>query len=169
MSVKAKTQDASGAHITPVRTYFAVAGLLFLFTALTVTVSRIDFGAMNLVVAIGIATIKAVLVALFFMHLFHDNKLYASFFIGALIFLGTFVILTMYDTMLRGDLYQEVDKPIRARAEIYDDNGVPLLKDKMGAHEEGGGEEADGKQTAETGAKKADEPAGGGETPAAGQ
>ncbi|MFH0883288.1 MAG: hypothetical protein V2A56_09910 [bacterium] len=56
------------------------------------------------------------------------------FFAGALVFLSIFIILTLFDTMDRGDFHAEEARPIRARAEIYGDNGMPLKKN---SHEEG--------------------------------
>ena len=59
----------SEAHITPVRTYLLVFVALLALTALTVAVAEIDLGAFNTVAALAIASMKALLVALFFMHL----------------------------------------------------------------------------------------------------
>ena len=134
MSEHTSQTDAQGGHITPVSTYLKVGAALIVLTILTVVVSRFDFGGWNLVVAMIIAVTKAVLVALFFMHLMHDSKLYGSFFAGALVFLGIFIVLTMFDTMERGDVSTEEARPIRAAAEIYGDDGMPL---KQNAHEEG--------------------------------
>jgi len=83
-------------------------------------VSFVHLGPFNLVVAVGIATVKAMLVALFFMHLYYDNKLFMGVFLSALAFLGIFIILTMFDTMRRDDLYREVAQPIRKQAVMYD-------------------------------------------------
>jgi len=91
-------------HITPLKTYLAVASALFVLTIITVAVSYIDLGAFNLVVALGIASTKAILVALIFMHLWWDNKLYLMIFAMAILFLSVFIILTMFDVMTRGDL-----------------------------------------------------------------
>src|ERR1700752_608689 len=50
-------------------TYFAVWGALLLGTYLTYEAAKLDLGAFNAAVALIIATTKALLVALFFMHL----------------------------------------------------------------------------------------------------
>ena len=54
-----------------VRGYLLVGGLLMLFTLITVGLSYVNFGTpqANIVVALIVATIKASLVALIFMHL----------------------------------------------------------------------------------------------------
>jgi caa(3)-type oxidase subunit IV len=126
MSEQTKHHDASGNHITPFSTYLWVATALFTLTVITVTVAQIDFGPWNLVVAMLVASAKAILVALFFMHLLYDNKLYAAMFSGALLFLSIFIILTMFDTLGRGDISPEEGGPIRQRAVIYGEDGKPL-------------------------------------------
>ncbi|HEX7343120.1 MAG TPA: cytochrome C oxidase subunit IV family protein [bacterium] len=110
------------AHALPLRIYLSVGAALLILTAITVSLSFVHLGPFNLVVALSIATIKATLVALFFMHLLYDNKLYLLIFVFALIILGIFIILTLFDTMRRGDLYLEVAKPIQEQSMIYGDS-----------------------------------------------
>ena len=62
-------------HIIPFDTYIKVFATLIGFTFLTVVASRFDFGELNTIIAFLIATIKAVLVLAFFMHLKYDNLL----------------------------------------------------------------------------------------------
>ena len=55
-------------HITPLKTYLVIAGsTMSCLTAVTVWVSYFDFGSFNIVIAMGVATVKATLVALFFI------------------------------------------------------------------------------------------------------
>jgi cytochrome c oxidase subunit IV len=64
-----------GSHVLPKSVYvYALVTLLFL-TFVTVAASRIDFGEFNFVVAFVIASIKAGIVGLFFMHLKYENPL----------------------------------------------------------------------------------------------
>ena len=49
--------------------YFVVWALLIIFTATTVITGHMDLGAANLPLALVIASIKATLVVLFFMHM----------------------------------------------------------------------------------------------------
>ena len=81
-------------HITPVKTYLAVAAALITMTGLTVAISFIDLGPFNITVALLIASVKALLVAFFFMHLFWDNKLYLILFASGLLFLTIFLTLS---------------------------------------------------------------------------
>jgi len=87
------------AHVVEVRTLLgAFAGLIAL-TAVTVAVSYFDFGAVNLFVALGVATAKAALVALWFMHLRYENGLYAFIFLVGVAFLGLFLVIVMFDSV----------------------------------------------------------------------
>lgn len=54
-----------------------VFGTLLVFTVITVLVSFVDFGAdwANIVIAMAIASVKASLVAVYFMHLKWEDKL----------------------------------------------------------------------------------------------
>jgi cytochrome c oxidase subunit IV len=54
---------------SPLTTYFAVWVTLLFGTFLTYEVAKIDLGAWNAAVALAIASTKALLVALFFMHI----------------------------------------------------------------------------------------------------
>jgi len=108
-------------HILPLKVYFNVAGALFVFTILTVLVTMVNLEPFNVVIAMIIAGVKATLVALYFMHLKYDNKLYTLIFIGSLAFLAVFVIITMYDTQRRGDIYEFKQGPINKDAVIYRD------------------------------------------------
>jgi cytochrome c oxidase subunit IV len=55
-------------HIVSPKVYAAVLTALLIGTVLTVEAAKVDLGRMNIVVALGIATIKMTLVILFFMH-----------------------------------------------------------------------------------------------------
>lgn len=62
-------------HIAPVSLYLKVFGALFVLTILTWAIALVDLGAMNTVVAIGIAVMKALLVIFFFMHLKYASRI----------------------------------------------------------------------------------------------
>jgi cytochrome c oxidase subunit 4 len=89
-------------HVLPVGLYWKIWSTLIGLTALTVAVSYGDFGKANLVVALAVATVKASLVALFFMHLKYDRRFNAVMFVGGLGFLAILIGLTMADTQFRG-------------------------------------------------------------------
>jgi cytochrome c oxidase subunit 4 len=106
-------------HVIPVKVYLAVAAALLMLTAVTVGVSFIHLGGWNAVVAVGIASVKALLVAFIFMHLWYDKKIYLVIFSVALLFLTVFIALTMFDTLQRGDIYTITDRPIDKNDVIY--------------------------------------------------
>jgi cytochrome c oxidase subunit 4 len=82
--------------------YFAVFFALLVGTGLTVYAATLDLGRYNAGVALGIATIKATLVALFFMHVWHaSEKLTKLVVIAALFFLLLLLGLTMSDYATR--------------------------------------------------------------------
>ncbi len=107
-------------HILPLKTYLGVAAALLVLTGITVGASFLHFGAFNLIIAMLIATVKGTLVLLFFMHLLYDNKFYLAIFSFSLVFLAVFIILTMFDTMNRGEIYKIKDGPIQKNARIYE-------------------------------------------------
>ncbi len=111
-------------HILPLKVYLGVAAALMFLTAITVAVSFVDLGGWNALVAVGIATFKALLVALFFMHLLYDKKINLFVFSISLIMVGVFITLTMFDTLRRADLYDITDGPINKNAKMYENMPV---------------------------------------------
>jgi cytochrome c oxidase subunit IV len=62
-------------HIVGPRVYLVIFGALLVFTAITVGASYLELGDFNVIVALAIACIKAVLVILFFMHVKYSSRL----------------------------------------------------------------------------------------------
>jgi cytochrome c oxidase subunit IV len=89
-------------HVSSLGMYFGVFLALMLLTALTVWVSRIDLGALNVPVAMGVAIVKATLVILFFMHVLHSTRLTWVVVLSAFLWLGVLFVLTLSDYMTRG-------------------------------------------------------------------
>lgn len=88
-------------HIDSVKTYIGVLVVLLILTALTTGVAFIDLGAMSTVVALSIAVCKMLLVALFFMHIRHSDKLTKLVVSGGLMWLGILLLLTLTDFATR--------------------------------------------------------------------
>lgn len=96
------------AHTMPLPLLFGVLGALLALTVATVAVTSIDLGAQgNLVVAMIIATVKAALVCVFFMHLLWDKKFNAVLFLTSVLLLILFLSLTTND---RGEYQHSVDE-----------------------------------------------------------
>ena len=85
-------------HIVPVRVYFAIFLALLVGTALTVAAAFYDFPwRFNTVVALTIATIKATLVVLYFMHVRYSARLIWVIVAAALFWMGIMFALTFGD------------------------------------------------------------------------
>jgi cytochrome c oxidase subunit 4 len=91
-------------HIASTQFYIGIFVALVCLTILTVKVSYYDFGSLNIIVALLVASAKASLVAIFFMHLRHDSLFNALAFIVSFLFLGLFILLTYDDLGRRGSL-----------------------------------------------------------------
>lgn len=97
----------SGVHVASMRLLVTVMIVLMIGTWLTVSVTHFDFGFLNIWIGLGIATAKAVLVGLYFMHLRWDKPFNAFVFISAFAFLFLFIGFALMDT----GHYQEVIIP----------------------------------------------------------
>lgn len=87
-------------HI-PVSTYSWVFGWLMVLLALTVVIAKFDFGNLNVLAAMLIATIKAVLVVLYFMQVKRSISMIKIYAGAAVIWLIIGVVLTFADYMTR--------------------------------------------------------------------
>jgi caa(3)-type oxidase subunit IV len=105
--------------VLPIKLYIKIGVTLLILTMVTVAVAQIHLGAMNVIVAMFIAALKASLVVLFFMHLKYDSKLYMVAFVGAIVFLALFITFSMADTEQRGDIYEYRSEQINPEAVIY--------------------------------------------------
>ncbi len=84
-------------HGNSAGTYKKVLGALLALTVITVLAAGMNFGSWNVVIALGIASLKASLVALFFMHLRHDKPMNAVIFSAGLAMLAIFLMFTYID------------------------------------------------------------------------
>lgn len=87
------------------KAYLTVFAALFALTILTYGVALIDLGWGNLVVALSIAFVKALLVALYFMHLRYSTRLTWLVAGGGLFWLSILFALTLSDYLSRGWLH----------------------------------------------------------------
>jgi cytochrome c oxidase subunit IV len=88
-------------HVSPLKLYFGVFGALMVLTVVTVAVAYIDLGAVNTAVALGIASFKATLVILYFMHVKYASQLTKLIVVSGLFFLAILLTLTMSDYVSR--------------------------------------------------------------------
>ena len=96
------THDHTEEHHTGgLKGYAAVCLALFVLTGITVYVAKFDFGDLNIVVAMVIASIKASIVALYFMHLKFEDKLTWIYALYPLFLLFLLIGFTIMETFTR--------------------------------------------------------------------
>ncbi|BCR06058.1 cytochrome-c oxidase [Desulfuromonas versatilis] len=88
-------------HIVGYSTFVAVWLALLVLTAITVAVSRIHLGPLNIWVALGIASVKSGLVIAFFMHMKYEGRLLRLSLFAALVTLAIFIGFTFFDVLYR--------------------------------------------------------------------
>lgn len=106
----ADTHESSH-HIVPVKTYVIVILSLMVLLIITLGAAAVDFSAMvpnnpffaalNIIIAMTIAVIKAVIIILFFMHVRYSSKLVWVFAGAAFYWVVILFVLTMTDYMSR--------------------------------------------------------------------
>ena len=89
---------ASFAHPAPKKLLYAVFFALIFLTILTVVTAGQLPRPFGLWVAMAIATMKAALVMLFFMHMFWDKSFNIIAFLSSLLFAFLFIGMTLMDT-----------------------------------------------------------------------
>jgi len=85
-------------HVASVRLLLGVWVALLAGTWLTVAASNVDLGWLNIWIGLGIATGKATLVGLYFMHLRWDKPFNAFVFLAAFFFLFLMIGFAMMDS-----------------------------------------------------------------------
>jgi cytochrome c oxidase subunit 4 len=87
-------------HIVSPKVYLAIFAALMIGTALTVWAAFQNFGKFNIVIALVIATIKASLVVLYFMHARYSPKRTQLVIVCSVFWLAIMLALTLtdYDT-----------------------------------------------------------------------
>ncbi len=96
------------AHPLPLWILFTVFAVLVFLTIVTVAQASFDFGSYDIAIVMGIATLKALLVAFFFMHLAFDKPFNLIVFASSFVFVGLFVIFTLSDSRMTSDSFEPV-------------------------------------------------------------
>ncbi len=89
---------ATPGHVTSVTLLVIVWIALMAGTWLTVAATHVDLGALNIWIGLAIATVKAVLVALYYMHLRWDKPFNTFVFLSSFLFLALFIGIAMMDS-----------------------------------------------------------------------
>ena len=88
-------------HIMPFGLLAKIWLALLALTAVTVGVASFDFGYLNVLAAMSVASVKALLVVLFFMHLKYENRVLGAFVILVFVILAIFIGFTFFDVAWR--------------------------------------------------------------------
>ena len=98
------SHDDQIGHVVPVKFLVLICGILLFLTAVTVWVSRFDFTEINIaemgiITALFVATVKATIVGLYFMHLRWDRPFIGFVFVGSILFVVLFICIALTDSM----------------------------------------------------------------------
>ncbi len=85
-------------HVVPMWILVSVWVTLMILTVVTVAASWIDLGVFNIWLAMLIATVKAGVVGLFFMHLIWDRPFHSFILIASLFFVFILIGIAMMDS-----------------------------------------------------------------------
>jgi cytochrome c oxidase subunit IV len=88
-------------HVVSPKIYVVILLALLLGTYLTVSAAMRDFGPWNIVIALTIATTKATLVVLYFMHLRYSPKRTQLIIICGMFWLAVMLFMTLSDYITR--------------------------------------------------------------------
>lgn len=88
-------------HGSSLRTYFVVYFWLLVLMVATVAASYVHTGAFHIWIALGIATVKSVLIVMYFMHAKFSSRWVAIFFASSLYMLGAGFLLLFADYWFR--------------------------------------------------------------------
>ena len=108
-------EDAHHKHVHSIGVLVGTWVVLLLLTGMTVAVTKVDIGSPgNLYIAMIIATVKAVIVALIYMHLWSDRKMNMVVFIASVLFMVLVVSFTFLDVSEYQPSLIPVDPPLVA-------------------------------------------------------
>lgn len=93
--------ELTESHGNAGRKYVFTLIALLILTGITVLVAQFDLGEANVAAAVLIATIKASIVALIFMHLLHDKPMNAVILCTAFTMLGLLFLFSFMDSSTR--------------------------------------------------------------------
>jgi cytochrome c oxidase subunit 4 len=85
----------------PYRTFILIWFALLIMTVVTIAVSRVNLGALNIWVALAIASVKSSLVIFIFMHLRQESKLFKLGLLTLFVVVAIFIGLTFTDVIYR--------------------------------------------------------------------
>ena len=103
---------------------------LLMLTVITVAVRYIDIGEFNIVVALGVALVKATLVCLFFMHLRWDRSFNTLVFVVSVVLVLLMMAFLIMDTNQYRDLQFDGNAPNAEATLQANAPGAPVARFK---------------------------------------
>ena len=88
-------------HITSYGSHVTILVILLIFTWATVSITRVNLGPWSVTTALIIASLKATLVLLYFMHLKFDSKILRWSFLAVLLLFILVIVFTFVDYLFR--------------------------------------------------------------------
>lgn len=88
-------------HISPYKSHILVLLGLIVLTAITVLITSVEMGPYNTTAAMIIASIKAAIVLLYFMHLRFDQKIYGIMVAIVVAIFAAVIVVTFFDYLYR--------------------------------------------------------------------
>jgi cytochrome c oxidase subunit IV len=104
-------------HIVPPKVYVGIFLSLMILTAATVAAAYVNLGPFNIVIALAIASLKATLVVLYFMHARYSPMRTHMVIIAAVFWLAIMLALTLSDYVTR-------DRDVAANTQITEMSGT---------------------------------------------
>ena len=93
--------DMGHHHVSSSAMFLTILVALLFLTFVTVAVAQFDFGSANMLIAMGIAAVKASLVIAFSMHVKWDTAINKIIFLSSFLFLSLLFIFTLADLFTR--------------------------------------------------------------------
>ncbi len=114
-------------HIVPLKTYWGIFWILMILMVVTVVAAYLPLGILEIPVALGIAAVKTVLIALYFMHLKFSNRLIWLFAGASALWLCILIAFLISDWGTRGDMRLPIvdSSPTSSAAAYFDGPIVP--------------------------------------------
>jgi cytochrome c oxidase subunit 4 len=98
MADHSHSEHSHSEHIVSAGLYWLIWGILIVMTFVTAWIATVDLGQFNTVVALVIATFKASIVVLIFMHVkYTSEKMTKAILVAALFWLLLLLILSLTD------------------------------------------------------------------------
>lgn len=114
-------------HVMPMPILIGVFVALIFFTVLTLLLNGVVPTALELPVAMLIATVKATLVVMYFMHVRYDKAFNAFVFLSSVVFFAIFVGAALVDTSENQDVKSEYEL-LNPRAAVEPAPAAPPAK-----------------------------------------